>query len=109
MSLHRRAARRDDNEPDIVETLERIGCNVLRLSGEGIPDLAVGWQGVTHFLGVKRPDGPRGGKSKGRGRKSGDQCPPEWRGGPWEVVTTPEEAVMAVTGRRLSTLQLCPF
>jgi hypothetical protein len=31
MSLNRYAARRDDNEPDIVEALEKVGADVERL------------------------------------------------------------------------------
>ena len=41
MSLHRRAAKRDANEPAIVSTLEALGCVVWRVSGKGLPDLAV--------------------------------------------------------------------
>lgn len=43
MTIHRRAARRDANEAAIVVALRRIGCRVLRLSGAGVPDLAVYW------------------------------------------------------------------
>lgn len=96
MALHRRAARRDANEPDIVKALRDLGCHVLRMSGPGLPDLAVGYAHTTVFLGVKRPDGPRGGTSKGRDRQSGDQRPDDWPGGPWEIVTTEAEAVEAV-------------
>ena len=47
MSIHRRAARRDDNEPDIVQALEKCGAVVERMS---LPcDLAVYFRG-NHFL-----------------------------------------------------------
>lgn len=41
MSLHRRAAKRDSNEPAIVSALEAHGCVVWRVSGKGLPDLVV--------------------------------------------------------------------
>lgn len=40
MSIHRRAARRDSNEPEIIEALEKAGVVVVPLSGGGVPDLA---------------------------------------------------------------------
>lgn len=39
MSLLRRDARRDANEPDLIKALEQLGFHVERLSGIGIPDL----------------------------------------------------------------------
>jgi hypothetical protein len=39
MSLHRRAARRDQNEPLIVSAFEARGWTVVKLSGKGLPDL----------------------------------------------------------------------
>lgn len=41
MSIYRRAARRDANEPLIIEALTRAGCSVLRHSATGEPDLLV--------------------------------------------------------------------
>ena len=41
MSLLRRAAKRDQAEPDIVQALEKAGARVERLSAEGLPDLLV--------------------------------------------------------------------
>ncbi len=93
MSIHRTAARRDQNEKDIVDALRRVGADVRRLSGAEVPDLLVGYRARTLLLGVKRPDGPKGGTSKGRYRHSGDQCPDSWPGGPWVVVTTVAEAL----------------
>jgi hypothetical protein len=93
LALHRRAAKRDDNEVEIVTALRRVGADVRRLSGAGVPDLLVGFRCRTLLLGVKRPDGPRGGTSAGRDRKSGDQRPDAWPGGPWVVVTTVAEAL----------------
>lgn len=39
MSLHRWAAKRDDNEQAIVEALRAIGVSVIFVSGKGAPDL----------------------------------------------------------------------
>lgn len=57
MSIHRRAAKRDGNEPDIVQALERIGCTVLRLSGAGVPDLAVHHRGRWIMAEIKTQKG----------------------------------------------------
>lgn len=43
MTIHRRAAKRDANEVEIVRGLRQLGVRVLRLSGAGVPDLAVYW------------------------------------------------------------------
>lgn len=43
MTIHRRNAKRDANELEIVRALRQMGCRVLRLSGPGVPDLAVYW------------------------------------------------------------------
>lgn len=41
MSMHRRNASRDGNEPEIVQVLEKAGYFVTRISGAGVPDLLV--------------------------------------------------------------------
>lgn len=43
MTIHRHNPRRDANELEIVHALRQVGCRVLRLSGAGVPDLAVYW------------------------------------------------------------------
>ena len=96
MSLHRLAAKRDANEPAIREALTAIGCKVIPISHRELADLIVAFRGMTLHVGVKAPDGPRGGTSHGRDRKSGDQRPASWPGGPWAIVTTPQEAVSFV-------------
>ena len=47
-------ARRDENEPEIVEALEAVGAKVLRLDDI---DLLVGFRGVNYLLEVKMPKG----------------------------------------------------
>lgn len=58
MSLHRRAAKRDENEPTLVDTLEAHGCVVWRLSGKGLPDLLVMRKGRKWLADVKMPGKP---------------------------------------------------
>ncbi len=53
MALHRRAAKRDLSEPGIVDRLRQLGAAVVRLSGRDLPDLLVGWRGLTLLAEVK--------------------------------------------------------
>ncbi len=101
----RRAKRRDANEAAIVEALEAAGAYVQRLddSGGGVPDLLVGYRGVTKLLEVKLPLGPRGGvHHHGKPGSSGDMTPAQvrwwadWCGEPPLVVRTPAEALAAI-------------
>jgi len=113
MSIHRRAARRDDNERAIVDALKAAAGeeNVRQASSPELPDLVVGFRGATYLLGVKRPAGPRGGTSRWRkydvkgGRDTSDARPGGWRGGPWQIVTSPEEA-LAVLGLTCRTARV---
>lgn len=57
MSIHRRAAKRDQNEGEIVSVLQAAGATVLPLSGDGVPDLAVFFHSRWHMLEVKTPKG----------------------------------------------------
>lgn len=40
--MRTRAARRDENEADIIDALKKFGCTVCQLSQPGVPDLLVG-------------------------------------------------------------------
>jgi hypothetical protein len=100
MSIHRRAARRDANEPEIVAALKAVGATVQQLSGEDVPDLLVGFRGGDYLLEVKRPLGPRGGHAEGIKHVS---LTPEqatwhaaWRGRPPVVVRSVDEALRAI-------------
>lgn len=53
MSIHRRAAKRDQNEPAIVQALESMGALVERTSKP--LDLIVSVQGVIALADVKAP------------------------------------------------------
>jgi hypothetical protein len=53
-AILRRAARRDINEPQIMNTLRELGCVVYQLSAKGMPDLLVGYLKRWHLCEVKR-------------------------------------------------------
>lgn len=53
----RQAARRDNNEGEIVAALEAVGCSVTRLSQGGVSDLLVGRQGTNFLIEVKTVKG----------------------------------------------------
>lgn len=55
MSLHRRAAKRDGNESDIIAALKRVGVGVQPLSAEGVPDLLCVFRNRLHLIEVKMP------------------------------------------------------
>lgn len=53
MSLHRRAAKRDDSEPEVVEALLDAGCTVVKHTGKNEADLFVAYQGRWYCVEVK--------------------------------------------------------
>jgi Holliday junction resolvase len=53
MSIHRRAAKRDANEPEIIAALRAVGASVDSISGKDVPDLIVGFRGVNYLIEVK--------------------------------------------------------
>jgi hypothetical protein len=84
------AARRiDDNQGVIVEALRRAGATVILLHavGKGVPDLLVGYHGVTALVEVKNP------VLKGKLNTLQLAWCAEWRGSLVHVVHTPDEAV----------------
>jgi hypothetical protein len=88
VSLKRHAAKRDVNETQIVRALEKIGCLVLKLDSI---DLLV-WrqsEGRLYLLEVKT--------KSSRSRLTATQQDLLERGWPMTVVTTPQEAIDAVT------------
>jgi len=85
MSLNRYAKRRDENEPEIIDALEAIGCTVVPLDQP--VDLLCGRGGRNILLEVKMP--------KGRNTRNQTDFFAEWQG-QVRVVRTPEEAIEAV-------------
>lgn len=94
MTLYRRAAARDANEPEIVAVLRAVGAHV-ELLREPV-DLLVGFRGATYLIEVKLPAGPRGGV-KDR-TLTDDQADffNAWRGGMLAVVRSPEDALRLI-------------
>lgn len=87
----RRAARIDENQPDIVAALRKMGAEVTPLHrvGQGVSDLLVSWRQRWFVLEVKNPNKPKGDRELTRDQK-------EWIGkqrAPVVVVETPIEAV----------------
>lgn len=90
----RRAARIDDNQPQIVTALRAAGADVQSLAavGKGVPDLLVAYGNANYLLEVKD------GSKKPSARKL---TPDEarwhalWRG-PKAIVETPLQALLAV-------------
>lgn len=81
-----RAQKRDANEPELVDTLEALGCTVDRLpGGAGRPDLLVGFRGHTILIEVKVPGEELNALQKKFHR--------EWRGGPIHVAFTVQQII----------------
>lgn len=88
----RRAARTDENQPEIVKALRKIGARVHITSalGGGFPDLCCAYRGKNVLIEVKMP-----------GEKlTRDQVEfvATW-GGEMHIVESPEEAVAALVGK----------
>lgn len=109
-----RPAHRDAAEPAIVNALRAIGATVWPISGKDVPDLLVGYRGVTYLLEVKsriEETGKDRKKSYLRTTKTSDgqkAFMESWKGGPARVVHTPEEALYAVGAPVEGVLQPIP-
>ena len=103
MGLHRRNPSRDENEPEIVAALRKMGVSVQPLSAKGVPDLLCGWRGATVLLEVKLPLGPKGGEKDRRLTKDQHDWWTAWNGRRPVVVRSINEAigeVVAEVGRQ---------
>jgi len=105
----KRAARVDDNQPEIVNALRQIGCSVqpLHAVGRGVPDLLVGVAGVNLLLEVK--DGNKT-PSEQKLTKTQEAWHAEWVGQK-AIVRSVEEAINLVYGMQsISSLKkaVCP-
>lgn len=91
----RRAAKVDRNQPEIVAALRKVGADVFSLAavGDGIPDLLVGFRGVTVLMEVKD-----GSKPPSARQLTPDQIEwhAAWRGGRCVVVSSVSEALAAI-------------
>jgi hypothetical protein len=88
VSLWRKDARRDSNEPEIVAALELVGARVWRISQPF--DLVVGWGGRLFMLEVKTATG----KLKTEQLREMDRCHAD--GLPVAVVRTVSDALQAI-------------
>lgn len=91
MSIHRKNAKRDANEPEIINALTQAGATVHKLSGAGIPDLLIGYRQETYLIDVKN--------KAGRGnRLTEDQKDffADWRGGKAGVALTITDALVFI-------------
>jgi Holliday junction resolvase len=91
----RRAAKRDDNEGEIVSALRKAGAVVRIITqGDGLPDLLVGYQGRTILMEVKD-----GAKVPSQRRLTADEQKffDAWAGGELYKVESVEEALAILT------------
>jgi len=88
MSLYRRAAKRDDAEPEVVEVFLAGGCSVIKHSGANEADLIVGYRGRTYLVEVK---------TNNAALKPGQaEWAKAWEGGPVWVVRNAAQARKAL-------------
>lgn len=91
----RRRGRVDANHPEIVRALRQVGATVESLAsvGGGVPDLLVGFHGLTVLLEVK--DGTRR-PSERKLTEAEEAFRRDWRGGPALVVGSIGAALEAI-------------
>jgi Holliday junction resolvase len=86
-----RAARRDDNEAEIVKALRACGAKVrIVTQGDGIPDLLVGYNGYTILMEVKDGGKP---PSARKLTEAEEKFFLEWTGGLLVKVESVQEAL----------------
>ena len=79
------ARKRDANESSIVDALRAVGATVERLSGPDLPDLLVGFKGLTWIAEVKNENG--------KVRPGQAEWHRQWRGSAVWVLRCPEDAL----------------
>lgn len=88
----------DTTHGPVRSAFREVGATVIDTFrvGDDAPDMLVGWRGLTVAVEVKT-----GKKRETKGQQERREA---WRGGPWLVVTTPDDAVFklvqAVTAGR---------
>ena len=99
MNRRGHAGRTDANQSRIIEALRKLGATVVSTSqvGQGLPDLLVGWRGVTILLEIK--DGARP-PSERKLTEAEAYFLANWKGGPAVVVNNEQEAINAVLAHR---------
>jgi hypothetical protein len=91
----RQASRVDGNQPEIVAALRAIGAYVLHTHVlKNCFDLLVGYRGRTHLMEIKDPTQPPSARKLTPGEAKFRQ---EWKGSPYHVVETVDEAIRIIT------------
>jgi hypothetical protein len=91
----RTASRVDANQPAIVEALRAIGAHVLHVHQlKNCFDILVGYRGRTHLMEIKDPSQPPSARQLTPGEA---KFRDEWRGTPYHIVHTPDEAIRIIT------------
>ncbi|MGI4863712.1 MAG: hypothetical protein ACRYFZ_07280 [Janthinobacterium lividum] len=102
--MPRTAARVDANQPEIVKALRAIGATILHTHQlKNCFDLLVGYRGRTFLMEVKDPAQP---PSKRHLTEGEAEFKATWRGSPYHVVHTADEAIAIITARLLPVA--CP-
>lgn len=93
----RRRAKTDKNQAVIVAALRSAGATVCDLSpvGKGIPDLLVGFEGLTFLIEVKNADSHSRGEH-GLLTQPQVEWMDSWKGGAVHIVYTAEEALEVI-------------
>lgn len=86
----RRAARRDDNEKEIVAAMREAGAYVKVINDEGLFDLLVSYRGETLLIEVKDGAKPPSGR---RLTDAEQKFHDEWPGADLYIVNSVEEAL----------------
>ena len=86
----RRAARRDDNEQDIIKAMRAEGAYVKQINDEGLFDLLVSYRGETLLIEVK--DGAKPPSAR-RLTDAELKFHEEWPGSDLFIITSVEEAI----------------
>jgi hypothetical protein len=94
MSLYRRAAKRDDNEPECRKAAEQLGATWQPLSIPGGPDALVGWHRESLLMEVKG--------EKAKLRKSQKDWHAWWLGSPVIVVRSADDVRRALLDHRVT-------
>jgi hypothetical protein len=86
----RRAARRDDNEQDIIKAMRAEGAYVKQINDEGLFDLLVSYRGETLLIEVK--DGAKPPSAR-RLTEAELKFHEEWPGSDLFIINSVEEAI----------------
>lgn len=87
----RTASRVDANQPDICRALKRIGCSILYTHQlKNCFDILVGYRGRTFLIEIKASPKEKLTPGEAEFRDT-------WRGSPYHIVTSVDEAIALVT------------